>query len=237
MAIGNSPTKGSNIYAWAGLSTDAKPANAFIGQKVIETDTGLVFEWDGANWCPRISGVEIDSLVKSIPTTGTFHHLGHEGKVFIHSERHNGIADAASLDVLVRMPASNANRQVHFRFNTLGKANTGTLDVDITLYEDITVSADGSAETQIASTNDTIVKTTGVLLFDAPTITDLGNLKARVALFGEKKSTSSQDMAVPEWIMAPNGASARDYLLRATNNSGGTVDIVHNLFWYDSEAI
>ena len=33
--------------------------------------------------------LQLDPLVKSIPVTDTFHHLGHEGKVFIHSDRHN----------------------------------------------------------------------------------------------------------------------------------------------------
>ncbi|MCK5600852.1 hypothetical protein KAR91_03225 [Candidatus Pacearchaeota archaeon] len=236
MTVGNSPTKGSDVYIWAGLSTDTKPTTAFIGQKIIETDTGLVYEWGGASWCPRIGGVEVDPLVKSIPTTGTFHHLGHEGKVFIHGERHDGIADAANFDILIRIPAGNADRQVHFRFHYTSKANTGTLDADILLYEGVTVSADGSPET-IASTNDAVVKSTGVLIFSAPTVTDIGNYKGAAAMFGEKKSTSSEDQAVPEWVMAPNGTSARDYLVRLTNNSGGTIDFVHALFFYDSEAV
>ena len=236
MSTGDSPKIGSDTYIWAGLSTDGKPATAFIGQKIIETDTGLVYEWGGMAWCPRIGGVEIDTLVKSVPTTGTFHHLGHEGKVFIHGERHNAIANGANFDMLIRIPAGNAARQVHFRFNYSGKANTGTLDVDVILYEGITVSADGSSEV-IASTNDAVVKSTGVLMFSSPTVTDLGNYKAQTAMLGEKKSASSEDQAVPEWIMAPNGASARDYLMRVTNNSGGTADIIHALFFYDSEAV
>ncbi len=183
--------------------------------------------------------LHLDSIVSSIPTTATFHHLGHEGMVFIYSGRHNAIADAETLDVMIRIPANNANRQVHLRFNTFGKANTGTLDVDVILYEGITVSADGAQKT-VVSTNDAVVKTTGVTIFEDPTIdsepADLGNFKARGAMFGEKKSTGSQDMAVPEWVQAPNGANKRDYLLRIKNNSGGTVDIIHNIFFFDSEA-
>ncbi|MCK5610635.1 hypothetical protein KAR91_52670 [Candidatus Pacearchaeota archaeon] len=176
-----------------------------------------------------------DPLVNTVPTTGTFHHLGHEGMLFIHGERHNGIANGANLDMLIRIPAGNANRQVHFRFNYHGKANTGDLDIDVILYEGPTVSAEGDLE-DIATTNDALVKTTGVLMFSGPTVTDVGNYKGQTAMLGEKKSASSLDMAVPEWIMAPNGSSARDYLIRTTNNSGGTVDIVHSLFFYDSEA-
>jgi hypothetical protein len=226
----------SDKYIKIILSTDTKPSKAFPGEKIIESDTGLVFEWTGGNWCHRLDGVDIDPLVKSVPTTGTFHHLGHEGMVFLHSERHNGLASEATLDVLMRIPAGNAARQIHFRFNATGKANTGTLDVDVILYSGVTASADGTPDTGIASTNDAVVKTTGVLLFTGPTITDLGELKGRGAMLGDNKSTGNQSMAVPEFVMAPDGASARDYLIRTTNNGGGTADVLHNLFWYDTGA-
>ena len=236
MGVGESPVKGSDKYIWAGLSTDTKPSTAFIGQKAIETDTGIVFEWDGANWCARIGGVEIDTLVKSIPVTETFHHLGHEGKVFIHSDRHPGIVDEANFDILIRIPAGNANRQVHMRFSyTAVVAAGGVLDVDVTLYKEPTTSADGTPET-IVSTNDAVVKSTGVLMFEGPTVTDVGTFKVTGFITGEKRSTSSKEQAVPEWILAPDGTNARDYLMRATNNSGANVDINNAIFFYDSEA-
>ena len=181
------------------------------------------------------SKLSLDPLVGSVPVTDTFHHLGHEGKVFLHSDRHDDIANGANFDMLIRIPAGNANRQVHMRFNYIGKANTGSLDVDIILYEGVTVSADGTPEL-IVSTNDANVKSTGVLMYAGPTVTDLGNLKAWTFMVGEKKSASSKEQSVPEYILAPNGESARDYLIRATNNTGGTVDLVNALFFYDSEA-
>jgi hypothetical protein len=179
--------------------------------------------------------VEFDPLVNSVPVTETFHHLGHEGKVFIHSDRHNAVADGANFDVLIRIPAGAADRQVHFRFNYIGRANTGTLDVDILLYKDTIVSADGVPES-IVSTNDANVLTTGITMFSGPTVTDIGTLKTSTMMAGEKKSASSKETSVPEWILAPNGASERNYLIRATNNSGGTVDLVNALFFYDTNA-
>lgn len=183
-----------------------------------------------------LRGVEIDPLVKSIPTTDTFHHLGHEGKVFIHSDRHNGIANGANFDYLIRIPAGNPARQVHLRFNYVGKANTGTLDVDVFLYKEPTISADGTPES-FSSTNDALVRTTGVLMFVGPTVTAVGTFKTQVMMAGEKKSAGSKEQAVPEWILAPDGNNARDYLFRGTNNSGGTVDLTPSIFFYDSEAV
>lgn len=181
------------------------------------------------------TSLELDSLVKSIPVTETFHHLGHEGKVFIHSDRHNAIANGANFDVLIRIPAGNPNRQIHTRFNYIGKANTGTLDADIILYKGVTVSATG-AESDIVSTNDAVVKSTGVTIYEMPTVTDLGEFKTQGFMVGEKKSASSKEQAVPEWIFTPDGDNARDYLLRTTNNSGGTLDLNNAIFFYDSEA-
>ena len=179
--------------------------------------------------------LELDPLVKSIPVTDTFHHLGHEGKVFIHSDRHDGIENGADFDYLLRVPAGNSARQIHMRFNFIGKANTGSLDIDICLYKDTVVSADGTPE-DLVSTNDAVVKTTGVLIFESPTVTNVGTLKTCNLIVGEKKSASSKEQAVPEWILAPDGDNARDYLFRLTNNSGGTVDVVNSIFFYDSEA-
>lgn len=179
--------------------------------------------------------LELDPLVNSVPVTETFHHLGHEGKVFIHSDRHNAIAAAADFDTLIRIPAGNADRQVHMRFNYIANANTGDLDVNVILYKDTTVSADGAVE-DIVSTNDAVVKSTGVTIFQGPTVTDIGDQKALTMIVGEKKSANSKEQSVPEYILAPDGANERNYLLRATNNGAGTVDITNAIFFYDSEA-
>lgn len=193
-------------------------------------------------WAWRITDtnnvlLELDPLVNSIPTTDTFHHLGHEGKVFIHSDRHNGIADAANFDILICIPAGNPDRQVHMRFNYTGKSGAGGsgLDIDVELYKDTIVSAVGVVE-DIVSTNDAVVKSTGVAMYGGPTITDIGTKKAANMIVGEKRSASSREQSVPEWVLAPNGNNLRYYTMRATNNSGTTVDIVNAIFFYDSEA-
>ena len=181
--------------------------------------------------------LQLDPLVETIPTTGTFHHLGHEGQVFLHSERHNGIVGGAVEDVLIRIPAGNAARQVHLRFNSKGKSRTGILDANVSLYKDPTTTADGTTVGAIPSTNDANVKTTGVLMFDGPTVTAIGTFKGMASMLAENKSASNQEMSVPEFILAPNGASARDYILRVDNNGTGILDLLHNIFFYDSEAI
>jgi hypothetical protein len=121
------------------------------------------------------------------------------------------------------------------RYSYTATAAVGTLDVSVILYKDTTVSADGTAET-IVSTNDAVALTSGVLMFVGPTVTAVGTEKATSMIVGEKRSASSKDQAVPEWILAPNGASARNYLLRATVNGGATVDLTNAIFFYDTNA-
>ena len=187
---------------------------------------------------PNSVVLELDPFVKSIPITDTFHHLGHEGKVFIHSDRHNDIAAGANLDILICIPAGEPDRQVHMRYNYDGKSNAGGtgLDIDVELYKGTTVSDVGSVE-EIVSTNDAIVRTTGVVMYSGPTITDIGARKTAGMIVGEKRSASSKEQSVPEWVMAPNGNDLRYYTMRAPNNSGTTVDIVNALFFYDSHSV
>jgi hypothetical protein len=182
-----------------------------------------------------LAGVAPDEVVESLPTTGTFHHLGHEGRVFVHSDRHLAIADASVVNFHLRIPAGEASRQIHLRYNFTAKANTGTLDVDIELYKGCTVSSLGAAET-ISNTNDTSAKTTGLLLYYNSTISDYGDKKTWAILVGEKKSASNLDQSIPEWVLAPDGTSARDYAFKVTNNTGGTIDLVGGIFFHDNKA-
>lgn len=179
--------------------------------------------------------LELDPFVNSIPITDTFHHLGHEGKVFIYGDRHGPIADGANFDILICIPAGEPGRQVHMRYNYSGKSDAGGggLDIDVEFYKDTTFSDVGEVE-PIVSTNDAIVRTTGVIMYGGPTIIDPGTRKVANMIVGEKRSASSKEQSVPEWIMAPDGNNARYYLMRAPNNSGTTVDIVNAIFFYDT---
>ena len=212
-----------------------------IKQAIADGVVKLKYWWRNGRHIPEIGSdccgneLEYDPYVKSMPTTGTFHHLGHEGKVFAHSDRHAALANAGVLDYLIIIPAGNPLRQVHMRYGIIGKANTGTLDVDIELFKDSITSANGTPES-IVSTNDANVRTTDVTLFVGPTVSNVGTFKTATALIGEKKSASNLDQAVPEWILAPNGILERKYIVRITNNSGGTVDVINGIFFYDTHS-
>ena len=170
--------------------------------------------------------IEFDPLVKSMPVTETFHHLGHEGKVFVHGDKHS-VAAGANLDYLLKVPASPSERQVHLRFDF----TSGELPADVELYKDSIVSADGTPEA-VNSTNDANVKTTDVTIFEGPTITDLGIAWPISLLVGGKNSGGSKGQLVPEYVLA----AGVNYIIRFVNNSNSTSDVVGIIFFYDTEA-
>ena len=49
----------SDIYIKVVLSTDTKPSGAYPGQRIIEQDTGNIFEWSGSQWLIQTAGVSI----------------------------------------------------------------------------------------------------------------------------------------------------------------------------------
>ena len=208
-----------------------------IGNKVVK----VKYFWNGEYHTPEIgtdccgNRLEYDYLVNSVPTTSTFHHLCHEGMVFDHSDRHTGIADAANLDILMCIPAGNPDRQVHMRYY-FDSVTAGTLDIDMVLYKNTTVSDAGSLETVPNVSDYSNAKISGVTISHDATVTDIGERKVTGAMLGEKRSTSSSETHVPEWILTPNGDSLRYYLFRLTNNSGAAADIIDSIFFFDSEA-
>jgi hypothetical protein len=76
------------------------------------------------------------------------------------------------------------------------------------------------------------VKTTGVTIFEGPTITDIGTLWPCGLLAGQKNSAGSVDQLVPEYILK----AGTNYLLRYTNNNNSSVDVVTAIFFFDSGA-
>ena len=146
-----------------------------------------------------------------------------------------------NFDTLIVVPAGDATRQVHLRFSySLSGATPGTdVEADLVLYKDTVVSANGAVE-PIVSNNDANVKATGVTIFTGPTIdtepADLGSIKAQTLITSARRTGGSQDQIVPEWVIAPDGANLRNYLLRLTNNSGGIITAVNAIFFYDTGA-
>ena len=67
----------SDKYAKLVLSTDTKPSGAFAGQLIIETDTGKVYEWTGAEWLNTRTVTSIGNPATSVVIDGLYIYEAH----------------------------------------------------------------------------------------------------------------------------------------------------------------
>jgi hypothetical protein len=155
------------------------------------------------------------------------HRLAHDGMIFHATHKKDALANGASHDHLLRVPAG-----VYPHFNRL-MFSVSAGDCDAYLYEGATVSADGTPET-VYNTNRNSTNAAETLLFTDPTVTDPGTEIHHVWMpptgAGVGSSTGLSKVSFDEeWLLKPS----TDYLIRLTNNSGGAIDIWHEMLFYE----
>ena len=71
MAITDTAHNSAIITRFFGLSTDTKPSNVMVGADFYETDTGIVFRFDGSSWFTLTRTAAPESPARSVigPTT------------------------------------------------------------------------------------------------------------------------------------------------------------------------
>lgn len=173
--------------------------------------------WDGT------TNVEVDTYAKGIKVIDAYHARIHAGQTFIHSGKYS-IANGASRDILIVV---GAGEYPHIRHSML----TDDTPIDILLYEDTVVSANGTA-LNVYNCNRNSATASGVNLYNTPTITTLGTLiKTSVIVTGGNKTGGTLALDPNfEMILKPSA----NYLLRATNNSGGATTAEITVVWYES---
>ena len=162
-------------------------------------------------------GVAIDAL----------HYMVHQGFVFHISHTIAALANTASHEILVKVPAS-TYPHLHKHVTYVGAG-----DVDLDIFEGTTVSADGTAITSHI-TNRNSSNTPGTLFYHTPTVTDDGTLIhdqwVPPTSSGTGGSHDGADASTgEEWLLAPS----TNYLIRITNNSGDTIRVWEEILWYE----
>lgn len=165
------------------------------------------------------SSIPIDDVSGNVPVIDTDHYQLHQGRAYNFSELVN-IGNGSNQDYYFTLTGG-----AHLRFWTIF-ANTGP--ITITLYENPTVSADGTEQTapnmSRYSTN-----TTTVTLYKGPTVTGVGTYLESDTLFAAKKDGAGSTTDNPlEWILKHSNT----YLLRINNGSGGATDVHVKIQWY-----
>lgn len=169
---------------------------------------------------------KFDPLSRAVTTIEHEHRLSHIGLIW-HSSDRATVANAASLDLLLTVPAFT---YPHFRKAIF---NLGDGPCDIKMYEGVTTSAAGTAS-PVFNRNRNSANTPNTVLTTGPTVTDLGTL-IHDRFVGDPGGMGANQVGSlsaglgEEWVLTPS----TKYLVRITNNSGGDITVNYEIMWYE----
>lgn len=184
------------------LSTDVKSTDGVVfGAKLLETDSGRSYVYDGTSW------INFDPV--NIPWS---HHRIHMGKTFYISHLFEAVADDANADIILTVGAV----ELHMIFSIAAEGSSHgflTEGPDFSVGSTLTPrnadrdEGDGGAPTAVHT----------------PTVTDVQAVLIEEYIPGGSGGNASGGAA--EWEREWNLLPTEDYLFRVTNKSGGTADI------------
>ena len=172
---------------------------------------------------------KFDGFSHSISVIQEEHRLIHSGMVFTVNIRFSGLTNGSNFDVAMQNPAGNFPHLRGWSYSL----EDGPCEV--TLYEGGTITFDGTEYTPV-NNNRNSSKTANLVIEEGPTITLPGNpiLESQYVpdpgggFFAGTPGTGVSDLS-EEWVLAPD----ENYLLRLTNNSGGTIEGSLYLIFYE----
>lgn len=176
----------------------------------------------------ELAGPGIDTLSGFPGIISSVHAHAHRGKVFHMAVKQTGLADTASAEFLIRVPAAIYPHVHRFR------VNLSAGDVDIVQYEGATITAPGTPVSTF-NTNRNSSNVPSTLIYGAPTVGADGTEIHRMWTpsmgtgIGQSQVGISDAEAGEEWILKPS----TDYLMRITNNSGAALSFWAEMLWYE----
>lgn len=168
-----------------------------------------------------------DKFVHALTVMDHEHRMIHDGMAFHATHRAVSLANGASHDHLIAVPAGS------YPHITAVIASLADSPCDILSYEGVTTSDDGTAIAMF-NRNRNSTNTPNITLTHTPTITDLGTL-IHDRFVPDAGGQGSNDIGIvspnfgEEWILKPS----TKYLVRITNNSGGAITITEEHLWYE----
>jgi len=171
---------------------------------------------------------KFDPFVHAVTTITSPHRMAHDGFMFHASGKVTGMVDSNVDEFLLVTAAGNFPHLQRMRFDF------GRGDIDVQAYEGATTSNDGTPIV-IHNTNRNSSHTADLSFNSAPTLTGDGTLihttwaPPTANGVGQSAQGVSNIEAGEEWILQPS----TKYLIRVTNNSGGTISYRWELLFYE----
>ena len=190
-------------------------------------------------WNPDVDGFrknrgqeevfKFDSHAHAVTVIGEPHRMIHDGFMSNASGVAVGIANAAALELFIRLPAGTIRHVIQVEFALDDAPCT------VEFFEGSTASADGTA-VNIRNHNRIASDPTVDLMFEGPTLTGDGTLlltryipsPASAGGQAAGQLVSGDDF---EWILG-HPTLERTYLWRVTNNSGGAITMGYHFNGY-----
>lgn len=166
---------------------------------------------------PRQAHVSLNGLI----TTDTVHSRVHSGSAYFCVGVYSLANDANENWYL----AVESNTYVHFREASASGTGAPLL---VTLYEDAIVSSIGGIITPY-NLNRASASIPTLAVSRAPVVTTTGTMLDTLLIPGAKQQGTIGDLAKIEWVLKPG----KNYLVSFTNQSGGSIRINPNIFWYE----
>lgn len=170
--------------------------------------------------------MKFDDYAHAVALIDTNHRHVHDGFYF-HASGRATLGIAGTLDLLLNVPAGCYPHVQDVLFNL------GDAPADIGIYRGVTTSDDGTAVT-VHNRNLNSSTTPEAVLTHTPTITDLGT-QIHDRYIGDTGGTGINKIGAftpstgEEWVFAPG----EKYLVRLTNNSGASMTVSYEAFWYE----
>lgn len=192
------------VKHFAGLSTDTKTiAQVGAGSTWFERDTGTHFKFDGVAW--GFIGEGIDFVTGEIIA----------GHSFLASQEFLGVADSASVEVLIQTGAT-FQPIVDISVNAEGLAS-------FQIFEGATFSDAGTSVPIFNKNRESAITAEGIITH-TPTLTADGTQLGNNFLGGRGAGVATASgLAKAQAFMF---AKSTNYLIRATNNNGSAMDMV-----------
>ena len=169
--------------------------------------------------------LSLDDITSALLVIDYEHHEVHEGSAYFQNDFF-GLQNNINADFLIISPTT-ADKFAHMLFNI-----TTTAEVHCELYEDVVVSANGTAR-NVFNRHRGSAKTAETLIYRDPTITSLGTklqeFQVGAGLNGQSSHGAGSSLLRSEILLKPSGAK---YLFRITSAQNGN-DVSTLIDWYE----